>query len=233
MILLINLKKFYSFCACKHREGSDIKNLDCCVFLDKVERRKPKTFVQCIGRVLRKDNNNKKKYGLILDLKASSCIKICDRMNSYLNCKDFFPWKYNYFNKTINGKKITINKLKLIRYNKNKIIKKKEKIFKIKQLKKKFIIECPNNKIYKKRLKKELKIIDEKKLSTFLIRAIKILKLVDYIPHVTRGSCGSSLVCYLLGISNVDPIKNDIKFERFLNEYRDNLPDIEFDFPHY
>tara|TARA_A100001015_G_scaffold94049_1_gene104578 strand:+ start:1762 stop:4674 length:2913 start_codon:yes stop_codon:yes gene_type:complete len=228
-----SLKNAILFCACKHREGSDIKNLDCCIFLDKVEKRNPKTFVQCIGRVLRKDEHNKKKYGLILDLKASSCIKICDRMNSYLNCKNFFPWKYKYFNKTINGKKITINKLKLIKYNENKIIKKKEKEFTIKQLKKKFIIECPDNKIYKKRLKKELKIINKKKLSTFLIRAIKILKLVDYIPHVTRGSCGSSLVCYLLGISNVDPIKNDIKFERFLNEYRDNLPDIDLDFPHY
>ena len=39
------------FCACKHREGSDIKNLDCCIFLDKVENRNPKTFIQCIGRV--------------------------------------------------------------------------------------------------------------------------------------------------------------------------------------
>ena len=99
--------------------------------------------------------------------------------------------------------------------------------------KKKFIIECPNNEIYKKRLKKELKLIRKKNLSTYLVRAIKILNLVDYIPHVTRGSCGSSLVCYLLGISNVDPIKNNIKFERFLNKYRDNLPDIDLDFPHY
>ena len=38
---------------------------------------------------LRKDKKLKK-YGLVLDLKASSCIKICDRMNEYLNCnKDF------------------------------------------------------------------------------------------------------------------------------------------------
>ena len=56
--------------------------------------------------------------------------------------------------------------------------------------------------------------------------------MTEYIPHVTRGSCGSSLVCYLLGISNVDPVKNDIKFERFLNCYRSTLPDIDYDFPH-
>ena len=62
-----NYKKYFEieqnaimFCACKHREGSDIKNLDCCIFLDKVENRNSKTFVQCIGRVLRKDKENKK-----------------------------------------------------------------------------------------------------------------------------------------------------------------------------
>ena len=53
------------------------------------------------------------------------------------------------------------------------------------------------------------------------------------IPHVTRGSCGSSLVCYLLGISHVDPVKYKISFARFINEYRNTLPDIDFDFPHF
>ena len=58
------------FYACKHREGSDIKNLDCCIFLDKVEDRGPKTFVQCIGRVLRKDKDKKKKHGFNIDMKS-------------------------------------------------------------------------------------------------------------------------------------------------------------------
>ena len=35
-----------------------------------------------------------------------------------------------------------------------------------------------------------------------------------------------------MGISHVDPIKYDIKFARFLNEFRDTLPDIDFDFPY-
>ena len=101
------------FCACKHREGSDIKNLDCCIFLDKVENRNPKTFVQCIGRVLRKDDTGKKKYGLIVDLKASSCLKICDRVNEYLNSKTNFPWKYTFEYIDINKKSIMINHLEL------------------------------------------------------------------------------------------------------------------------
>ena len=40
----------FLFCAAKHREGSDIKNLDGCIFLDKVTKRTPKTFLQCIGK---------------------------------------------------------------------------------------------------------------------------------------------------------------------------------------
>ena len=218
------------FCACKHREGSDIKNLDCCIFLDKVENRNHKTFIQCIGRVLRKDSSNNKKFGLILDLKASSCIKICDRMNEYLNCTNGFPWNYVYNDIICNNKKIIEHTLTL---KKSSITKNKLKSYTIKDVVKKFIKSCPNEQKYYDRLHEELNLISEKDLSSYLLRAVHILELTNFIPHVTRGSCGSSLVCYLLGISNVDPVKYDISFARFLNEFRDSLPDIDFDFPHY
>ena len=220
------------FCACKHREGSDIKNLDCCIFLDKVENRNPKTFVQCIGRVLRKDDTGKKKYGLIVDLKASSCLKICDRVNEYLNSKTNFPWKYTFEYIDINKKSIMINHLELTKETTEKKIK-VDPVYTIEDIKNKFIYECPNGKEYIDRLKRELELINNKKLCGYLLRAVEILEITNYIPHVTRGSCGSSLVCYLLGISNVDPLMHDIKFERFLNDYRDNLPDIDLDFPHF
>ncbi len=45
-----------------------------------------------------------------------------------------------------------------------------------------------------------------------------------------RGSAAGSLVAYLLGITNVDPIKHDLLFERFLNPERRTLPDIDVDF---
>jgi error-prone DNA polymerase len=44
-----------------------------------------------------------------------------------------------------------------------------------------------------------------------------------------RGSAAGSLVCYLTGISDVDPIRHDLAFERFLNPMRDELPDIDID----
>ncbi|MBU1179271.1 DNA polymerase III subunit alpha [Patescibacteria group bacterium] len=46
----------------------------------------------------------------------------------------------------------------------------------------------------------------------------------------TRGSAAGSFVSYLLGISNVDPIKYRLPFERFLNPYRPSPPDIDLDF---
>ena len=45
-----------------------------------------------------------------------------------------------------------------------------------------------------------------------------------------RGSAGGSLVCYLTNITNVDPLKHDLLFERFLNPERINMPDIDMDF---
>lgn len=45
-----------------------------------------------------------------------------------------------------------------------------------------------------------------------------------------RGSAAGSLVCYRLGITDVDPIKYNLKFERFLNEQRVTMPDIDIDF---
>jgi error-prone DNA polymerase len=48
--------------------------------------------------------------------------------------------------------------------------------------------------------------------------------------HVAcRGSAAGSLVCYLLRISDVDALRHDLSFERFLNPMRDELPDIDVD----
>ncbi|EGO61820.1 DNA polymerase III subunit alpha [Acetonema longum] len=45
-----------------------------------------------------------------------------------------------------------------------------------------------------------------------------------------RGSAAGSIVSYLLGITNIDPLKYDLLFERFLNPERVNMPDIDIDF---
>ncbi|MFH1968677.1 MAG: DNA polymerase III subunit alpha [bacterium] len=45
-----------------------------------------------------------------------------------------------------------------------------------------------------------------------------------------RGSAGGSLVCYLTNITNVDPLKHNLLFQRFLNPERVSMPDIDLDF---
>ena len=47
-----------------------------------------------------------------------------------------------------------------------------------------------------------------------------------------RGSAANSVVCHVIGITGVDPIKHDLLFERFLSPERDGSPDIDVDFEH-
>ena len=227
------------FCAVKHREGSDIPNIDGCIFLDKVEKRSKRLFIQSMGRVLRKDSLNKKKYGLVIDIKAKSTIEICNRIQHYLKLENIFPWKYGCRKYKVNKKicyyvnELIMEKREESNNEDNNIKLKLNKDYCKDDVINMFVREIPNNIEYKERLDKEIDMILSKKLFGNIICALDILELTKDIPHITRGSCGSSLVCYLLGISHVDPIENNICFARFLNSYRNNLPDIDFDFPHY
>ena len=47
-----------------------------------------------------------------------------------------------------------------------------------------------------------------------------------------RGSAANSAVCYVLGVTAVDPDKHDLLFERFVSASRDEPPDIDIDFEH-
>lgn len=68
--------------------------------------------------------------------------------------------------------------------------------------------------------------------SYFLIVAdfIKWAKEQKIVVGPGRGSAAGSLVCYLTGITNLDPLKYDLLFERFLNPERISMPDIDMDF---
>jgi error-prone DNA polymerase len=47
-----------------------------------------------------------------------------------------------------------------------------------------------------------------------------------------RGSAANSVICYVLGITSIDPVKHKLLFERFLSDARDEPPDIDVDFEH-
>lgn len=86
---------------------------------------------------------------------------------------------------------------------------------------------------YKSRLEYELKVIKTMGFVDY------ILIVYDYVLFAKknnifvgpgRGSAAGSLVCYTLGITDIDPIKYNLLFERFLNPERVTMPDIDIDF---
>jgi error-prone DNA polymerase len=96
------------------------------------------------------------------------------------------------------------------------------------------------------RLTEELRIIEKLGLAGFFLLHHDLLELAREVaaevrgsdtarallpPGRGRGSSVSSIVCYLTGLSHVDPIANELLIGRFLNEELTSLPDIDLDFP--
>ena len=88
-------------------------------------------------------------------------------------------------------------------------------------------------KAYVERLKYELSVIEKMGFSNYF------LIVADYVNYAKshgilvgpgRGSAAGSLVAYLLSITSIDPLKEGLLFERFLNPERVTMPDIDIDF---
>jgi len=88
---------------------------------------------------------------------------------------------------------------------------------------------------YAARYKMELGLIKEKGFNDYFLITMEMVTKAKDIMLVgpARGSSAGSLVCYLLGITEVDPIVHDLIFERFIDANRNDLPDIDVDFPDY
>ena len=87
--------------------------------------------------------------------------------------------------------------------------------------------------LYKKRLDHELKIINEMQYSSYFLIVsdyINWAKNNDIPVGPGRGSGAGSLVAWCLSITDVDPIKFNLIFERFLNPARISMPDFDIDF---
>lgn len=120
------------------------------------------------------------------------------------------------------------------------------------------IYECPNNmssasylrelskaglkkrlvnkvtKAYQERLYYELDVICEMSFANYFLVVydfIKYAKKKGILVGPGRGSAAGSLVAYSLGITEIDPLKYNLLFERFLNPERKTMPDIDTDIP--
>lgn len=88
-----------------------------------------------------------------------------------------------------------------------------------------------DDQIYFDRLSLEFDLILKFKFEKVFYQVYEILKLAGNIPHIIRGSAGSCLLCYLMGITNIDPIQENIELSRFMHSERKDIPDIDIDFP--
>jgi len=88
-----------------------------------------------------------------------------------------------------------------------------------------------DNKEYAERLKYEVDIIDGRGFSKYFLtmKAISDMAVEKQLVGPGRGSAAGSLVSYVLGITQVDPIKYGLQFERFLTKGGSGYPDIDYD----
>ena len=96
-------------------------------------------------------------------------------------------------------------------------------------MKKRGLLTIPE---YRDRFHREMKLIRKKNYEDYFLIVADIIRYAKKIMTVgpARGSSAGSLVCYLMGITEVDPIKYGLYFERFIDINREDLPDIDIDF---
>ncbi len=90
-----------------------------------------------------------------------------------------------------------------------------------------------NKEVYKKRLIREIDVIQSMGFSSYFLIVQEFIlwaKNNDVPVGPGRGSGAGSLVAFVLGITNIDPIKYNLLFERFLNPERISMPDFDIDF---
>jgi error-prone DNA polymerase len=83
-------------------------------------------------------------------------------------------------------------------------------------------------------IEKELKVIAAKRYESYFLTVHDIVSFAreQHILCQGRGSAANSTVCFALGITELDPAKSNLLFERFISEERDEPPDIDVDFEH-
>jgi DNA polymerase-3 subunit alpha len=88
--------------------------------------------------------------------------------------------------------------------------------------------------VYIERFEKEMGLLIPKGFCGYFLMVSDLVayaKEIGILVGPGRGSGGGSLVAYLCGITEIDPVENDLLFERFMTEGRTELPDFDIDFP--
>lgn len=91
---------------------------------------------------------------------------------------------------------------------------------------------APWDRRYQQQLNRELALIAEQDMADYFLIVADITRWArqQRIHSCGRGSAANSLVSYLLGLTHVDPVKNELWFDRFMNRGRSDFPDVDLDF---
>ncbi len=83
-------------------------------------------------------------------------------------------------------------------------------------------------------ISKELALVARKRYESYFLTVHDIVRFArsQHILCQGRGSAANSVICYTLGVTEIDPARMNMLFERFLSEERDEPPDIDIDFEH-
>ncbi|WBL31381.1 helix-hairpin-helix domain-containing protein [Candidatus Phytoplasma sacchari] len=191
------------------------------------------------------EKNEKEVYELLFKLSNQKIEK--DFNFNFLNkekIKEYYQFYFDNYKKNFLDLKYFIQKIKYEKIFSNSILalpfNKPDKPYQylkkivFEQLQNKISVKSNNFHLYTERLLKELKIIQKKSYEKYFLI---IYDLISYAKNKKilvgpgRGSSASSLICFLLGITEIDPVLYNLIFERFLNLYRKTMPDIDLDFP--
>jgi error-prone DNA polymerase len=87
---------------------------------------------------------------------------------------------------------------------------------------------------YRKLLTHELKLVGKWRYAPYFLTVNSIVQFArsQSILCQGRGSAANSMICYILGVTSIDPIIHKLLFERFLSDNRNEPPDIDVDFEH-
>ena len=192
----------------------------------------------CIGEKTYVNVKDRRKYTSEHYLKTTEEMhELFNDLPEALENNENFPFKISYRPK--NSTPVLPN-IKTSEFKNVDDLLKKESIEGLKEKLRDYVI--PNNlnkkendikNIYEKRLDHEINIISKMKYSSYFLIVsdyIKWAKKNDIPVGPGRGSGAGSLVAWALSITDIDPIKFDLIFERFLNPDRISMPDFDIDF---
>jgi error-prone DNA polymerase len=83
-------------------------------------------------------------------------------------------------------------------------------------------------------LEKELGLVEKLKYAPYFLTVNSVVQFArsQEILCQGRGSAANSMICFVLGITSIDPVRHTLLFERFISESRNEPPDIDVDFEH-